>query len=57
MSTEAPITDDPLEWEVVGEGMLRHRKRIEFYSIDGGKSYYSIVDPKREMRISKKKED
>ncbi len=34
-----PLTDDPAEWNAVGEGVWQSRRNSEAFSDDGGKTY------------------
>lgn len=51
-----PITDDPEEWMDVADERTGHkavwqnRRNSSLFSNDGGKTYYSIDDPKLEIK-------
>lgn len=42
-----PLTNDPSEWNRVGEEMWQNRRRPDAFSRDGGKSYYLLDDKKK----------
>ncbi|WP_409186453.1 hypothetical protein F9C11_20380 [Amycolatopsis sp. VS8301801F10] len=46
----APLTDDPDEWhnhgEISGTPLWQNRRNSACFSNDGGKTYYSVNDPK-----------
>ena len=56
-----PISDDPAEWMKVGEHYMpagaeacwQNRRESALFSNDGGKTYYSVDDEKREIKTSK----
>lgn len=58
--TLSPITDDPEEWfDLTGNGMgpdpaWQNKRDSSCFSNDGGKSYYSVDDQKRENKLSDK---
>lgn len=39
-----PISNDPIEWNEVGNGMWQNTRNPKFFSEDGGKSYYDVED-------------
>lgn len=39
-----PLTDDPAEWNDVGEGMWQNVRRSEAFSLNGGRSYYLLSE-------------
>ena len=55
--TLTPITDDPDEWmyisdERVGKPIYQSKRQPDLFSNDGGKTYYSVDDDKREIKVS-----
>lgn len=55
----SPITDDPNEWMDVADyfspenpAVWQNRRDPSLFSNDGGKTYYSVDDPKRELKNS-----
>jgi hypothetical protein len=57
--TLTPITDNPNEWMEVSEhagpekkGIWQNRRDPSNFSNDGGKTYYSVDDEKREVKES-----
>lgn len=57
--TLTPITDDPSEWMDVSEygpsPAFQNRRDSTCFSTDGGKTHYSIDDPKREVKKTQAK--
>lgn len=49
-----PITSDPTEWNDIsdlnGSPMWQSRRNPSLFSKDGGMTYYSVDDPKREEK-------
>lgn len=43
-----PVTDEPIEWNEVGENLWQNVRNNSFFSNDGGRSYWSVDDPKTE---------
>lgn len=39
-----PISNDPIEWNEVGNGMWQNTRNSKFFSEDGGKSFYDVDD-------------
>ena len=54
--TLTPVTDDPAEWiggrGSPGESMFQSNRDPSLFSTDGGKTYYSVDDEKRERHPS-----
>jgi hypothetical protein len=50
----SPLTYEPSEWNDVSEAsgapMWQNRRKGTVFSTDGGKTYYDIDDPKREVK-------
>lgn len=40
----SPLTDDPAEWNEVGEGVWQNSRNSEAFSTDGGKTYYLVSE-------------
>ncbi len=52
-----PITDNPEEWmyvadERVDKPIYQNKRSSDLFSNDGGKTYYSVDDEKRELKTS-----
>ena len=51
--TLTPVTDDPSEWtdqsEISNAPMWQNNRDPAIFSTDGGKTYYSVDDEKREL--------
>lgn len=50
--TLTPISSDPSEWMEVGGAIYQNRRQSSCFSNDGGKTYYDIDDPNREIKTS-----
>ena len=57
--TLSPITNDPSEWSDVsdmggpdGKPVFQNRRDSACFSNDGGKTYYSVDDEKREVKVA-----
>lgn len=38
----APLTDNPKEWNEVGDGIFQNSRNSEAFSTDGGRTYYVL---------------
>ena len=50
--TLTPLTSNPEEWMEVGGGTWQNNRSSDCFSTDGGKTYYSIDDKNREIKVS-----
>lgn len=41
------LTDDPLDWNLVGDKMWQSRRQSDSFSKDGGKTYYRLDERRR----------
>lgn len=49
-----PLTDDPKEWNEVGDGVWQSARNSEAFSTDGGKTYYLLSE--RQAWLTEKQE-
>lgn len=45
-----PLTNDPAEWMEVGPKLWQSKRQSDAFSEDGGATWYSVDDPKRERK-------
>lgn len=50
-----PLTDDPAEWNEVGQNMWQNSRNSEAFSTDGGKNYYLISEDGQPSHVSQAK--